>query len=366
MRRQVSITEAVDQAKAEADENTALVRSQRRETDLKRELKARTTEVDELRTLLSNISQVKPEDMTVVPWAKPAKADKTHHGTAVLMLSDLHLDEVVKPLEVRYRNAYDRHIAELRLERVAHAAVMLLKDYVAGIKLDGLVVALLGDIITGVIHDELARTNDSPVPATIAHWVPILAGMLTYFADELGVPIHVPTVDGNHDRSYMKTPSKQRAESSNAWIIYNWLAQLLREDERITFNISVSPDNELKVYDTKFLLTHGDGFRSAGGVGGIYPSMLKYLMRAHEIYDFDVALMGHWHTTTWHRDAYINGSLKGYDQYAMQNRFYPEAPKQSLFIVTPEHGVTTQMSVLAARSNEGWQRKAKSFIKAHE
>jgi predicted phosphodiesterase len=353
------LEDEMEAARKAAEENTALAKEKRKTAEQAKVIKHLSSRNEELESLLGHISQIHPEDFTVVPWSKPSKKDATHHGTAVLMLSDLHLDEVVNPLEVRYRNGYNREIAEMRLARVGNGLVKLLKDYVAGIVLDGVVVALLGDIITGTIHDELARTNEAPVAATIAHWVPILAGLLQHLADELNVPVHVPTVDGNHDRYYQKTPSKQRTESSNAWIIYSWLADTLRNDPRITFNISVSPDNELKVYDTKFLLTHGDGFRSAGGVGGIYPSMLKYLMRAHEIYDFDMALMGHWHQLLWGPDFVVNGSLKGLDEYALGNRFRPERPQQAMFIVTPENGVTNRQNVFADSDDESWMKKRK-------
>lgn len=113
----------------------------------------------------------------------------------------------------------------------------------------------------------------------------------------------------------------------------------------------------MQVYDTDFLLAHGDGFRSQGGVGGLYPSMLKYLLRLHELYDFDVALFGHWHSTHWHRDAYINGTTKGIDEYALGLGFKDERPSQSLFVVTPEHGVTSKREIFAATLAEGWQPK---------
>jgi predicted phosphodiesterase len=322
------------------------------------------TRVGELEHLLDRIAQVRPEDMAVPPWLRPAKATGQHRGTAVLMLSDLHLDEVVDLHEMDGLNRYDRDIAEARLERVVNGTVSLMQDYVAGLDLDGIVVALNGDIITGDIHDELARTNTAPVPATIAHWVPRLASALTHLADAFG-NVFVPTADGNHDRTYKKTPAKQRAESSNAWIIYNWLADTLRHDDRIKFSISTAPAQRFDVYSTRFLLTHGDAFRSAGGVGGLYPSMLKYLLRMHQLYstardDFDVALLGHWHQYLTGKDFVVNGSLKGYDEYARSGGFTFERPQQALFVVTPENGITQSMPVFADDPvAEGWRRRPK-------
>lgn len=321
--------------------------------------KASAARVGELEGLLAQLSQVHPGDLASVPWSKPKRRDHTHHATAVLLLSDLHLDEVVSPLEMRHKNAYDRRIAEMRLETVVNSTVELLQHYTAGVQLDGLIVALLGDIITGIIHAELERTNEAPVMSTIAYWVPKLAGALEHLADALGVPVYIPTVVGNHDRSYMKPSSKQRSESSHAWVIYSWLADTLRHRDDITFNIAVSEHNEVQVYDTRFLLEHGDGFRSAGGIGGLYPSMLKHLFKMHDLYDFDVSLMGHWHSTHWHYDAFVNGSLKGFDQYALSGGFHDEGPSQSLFTVTPERGVDLMRRVHAATPAEGWQKESR-------
>lgn len=311
------------------------------------------TRLSELEELLDRFSYVTAEDTKVPKWlSMPSGKNKQHHATPVLMLSDLHLDEVVDLQEMDGMNAYDRAIAERRLHRIVEGMVKLLKRYVSGVEFDGVFIALLGDIITGVIHDELARTNEAPPAASIAHWVPVLASALVWLADELDVPIHVAPVDGNHDRFYGKTPSKQRAESSLAWIIYNWLADHLRDDPRITFSITVSNEQLASVYDTTLLLSHGDSFRSSGGVGGLYPSMLKWLLRRHDLYtttkrDFDYALIGHWHQTLWGPDFFVNGSLKGYDQYAKSAGFGFEIPQQQLFIVTPERGVVQRLSVHA-------------------
>lgn len=307
--------------------------------------------VDELEFLLDRYSTIKPADQKVPKWLKPKPRKRVHRATPVLMLSDLHLDEVVDLHEMDGLNEYTREIAHARFERTINQTIDLLSQYTAGVHYDGMVVPLLGDNITGVIHDELERTNEAPPAASIVHWVPTLASGLTALADEYG-RVYVPCVDGNHDRFYKRTPKKQRAESSLAWVIYNWLADHLRGDDRITFGISTSPEQLIDVYDTTFLLTHGDGFRSAGGVGGIYPSLLKFLLRAHDLYsarkrDFDVCLMGHWHQPKWGEDFVINGSLKGYDEYAKDSKFKFSTPSQLLFTVTPEFGLDMRREVFA-------------------
>ena len=334
-----------------ARQDRLIYEHQREKKQWRRDSAALQGEIERLAGLLDRYTVVNPKDLKPAPWlmAKPKRG--VHHGTAVLLLSDLHLDEVVDLAEMQGVNEYNRVIAEKRFWNVIEAIIKLRRDYIAGIEFDGIVIALIGDIITGVIHDELARTNEKPVPASIAHWVPILCAGIKRLADVFG-KVFVPCVDGNHDRTFHRIPSKQRAESSYAWIIYNWMADHLRDDERITFRITPAADQIVKVYDTTFLLSHGDQFRSQGGVGGIYPALLKWLLRAHELYsnmgqDFDYALLGHWHQLKWLDDCIINGSLKGYDEYAITNKFKFERPQQALFVVTPERGVTTRLEVHA-------------------
>ena len=319
----------------------------------KNQLTAARMEVEETAELLERFGHFDSAHAVTPDWVTHhVSGGKKHHATAVLMLSDLHLDEVVNKAEMDGINEYNRAIAEVRLHRVVESTVKLLKRYVAGVEIDGLVLAILGDIITGVIHDELARTNEAPPSASVVYWVPLLASAIKYLRDQLQVPIHVPAVDGNHDRFYGKPHHKQRALTSLAWIIYNWLADHLDGEEGITFNLTQSAEQVVSVYNTRLMLSHGDSFRSQGGIGGLYPSLLKWLLRRHDQYastsqDFDYALIGHWHQSLAGQDFFVNGSLKGYDEYAKALGFKFEVPKQHLFIVTPERGITGRYEVHA-------------------
>lgn len=317
----------------------------------RRQLSAEQERADTLERLLERYVVADPASMVVPAWLEKPKRARKHRATALLLLSDLHLDEVVAPAEINGVNAYNRTIAWGRLRSVVDGTIKMCDQFVGGVELDGIVVAMLGDVLTGDIHDELSRTNEAPTMASVTHWVPLVASALKRLADHFG-NVFVPCVDGNHDRFYKKIAAKQRAESSVAWVFYNWVAAMCADDRRITFKITPAPEQVVKVYSTRFLLTHGDGFRSAGGVGGIYPSMLKFLLRKHSQFadtgqPWDVALMGHWHQYLTGPDFIVNGSLKGYDEYAARNGFGFELPRQALAIVTPERGVTMQMPVYA-------------------
>lgn len=319
---------------------------------LRREVANVVTAKEGVERRLATIETIQARNLGVADWvARPLPGKGEHRGTPVLMLSDLHLDERVSVAEMDGLNSYNREIAEQRLERVIESTIEMMHTYVAGLTLDGIVVALNGDIITGDIHEELMKTNQAPVPATIVHWLPILAGALTRLADAFG-RVQVFCTDGNHDRTTKKIQKKKRAETSNAWIVYNVLAMLLEDDERITIEVSKAPEIVFDIYDTTFLQTHGDAFKGGGGVGGIWPPMMRWLKSKQNVRKFDIALIGHWHQLIYGQGIFVNGSLKGYDEYAMSLGFGFERPQQMLFVVTPENGVTHRLNVFADSKRE--------------
>jgi predicted phosphodiesterase len=322
---------------------------------LRRELGRAGDEVARMERILGRITQLKSADQRIPKWVDPKRRRSEHHAIPFLVLSDLHLDEVVDPYEMDGLNAYNRVIAEARLDRVINGTVEVCRTYTAGLTFDGIVVALGGDIITGNIHEELADTNEAPVPATIVYWVPLLASALTRLADEFG-KVFVPCVDGNHDRTGKRIRYKQRAENSFAWIIYHFLAELLRNDDRITFSISKAPEQVFPVYGTRFLLTHGDDPKGGGGIGGVLVPIKRWLAKKAKVRQFDIAVIGHWHQLTYAPGLFINGSLKGYDEYARGHAFEFERPQQLLFFVTPENGVTMRTSIFGD-DTRGHERK---------
>lgn len=292
------------------------------------------------------------------PPAWLARKPKKHNRIATLctILSDTHFDEVVDPAEVDGRNAYDRSIAEQRLERYFTGVVNLARHYLAGLTYDGIVVMLAGDLISGDIHEELSETNEGTALETVLHWTERIAAGLGLLADEFG-KVHVPVVVGNHGRRTRKPRAKRRARDNFDWLIGQMLARHFANDDRVTFTIPDSTDVLVPVHDTTFLLTHGDQVAGGGGIGGIWPPLMRMVAKKQTRYDFDVLVCGHWHQLIMAPSSglIVNGSLKGYDEYAAVSNFVPERAQQALWTVAPGAGVTFSMPVFCdSRTEEGW------------
>lgn len=328
-------------------------------SSLKRENSQKRAEIDKLRELLDMIQKIEAEHNKPPAWASPQRDTNTHVGTINLLLSDLHLDEVVNLDEMEGLNTYDREIAEMRLTRCVERTIFLARDYISGVKYDGMSLMLGGDLISGFIHDELAETNEAPIPETVEYWLDPLSAAIGAFADEFG-HVRVSGVVGNHGRLTHKPRAKRRVTDNIDWLIYRLLMRDYKNDSRVTWQIPYSADTTVQIYNTQALLTHGDQFRGGSGIAGaLSPLMLgahRKAKRAMQIdKNFDFIVMGHWHTYAAFKNIVVNGSLKGYDEYAYTSNFDYEPPQQAFWLTTPEHGVTFSAPVLVQdRTQEGW------------
>jgi hypothetical protein len=68
--------------------------------------------------------------------------------------------------------------------------------------------------------------------------------------------------------------------------------------------------------------------------------------------DYDTMLIGHWHQYTHLGRLIVNGSLKGYDEYAYNSGFPFETPQQALWLTHPKYGITYRMPVYVDRVRE--------------
>ena len=313
-------------------------------------------ESERQRDTLERVAEASRRELKPPSWLarKPKKAERV--ATLWTVLSDLHLDEVVDPSEVDGRNAYDRAIAVQRMERYFSGVVKVSRHYLTGLTYDGVVCALGGDLISGDIHEELSESNEGTALETVLFWTERLAAGLALLADEFG-KVHVPVVVGNHGRRTRKPRAKKRARDNFDWLIGQMLARHFSGDDRVTFQIPDGTDALIQTYDSTFLLTHGDQVGGGGGIGGIWPPIMRMVAKKRVRYEFDTLVCGHWHNLIQaaSQGLIVNGSLKGYDEYAAISNFAPERAQQALWVVTPEHGTTFSAPVLVEnRREEGW------------
>ncbi len=112
-----------------------------------------------------------------------------------------------------------------------------------------------------------------------------------------------------------------------------------------------APDAQWTLYGTTFNLNHGDQFKGGSGISGVFSPLMLGMARKQKKQNaigqpFDVMMNGHWHQYIHTDSLIINGSIKGYDEFANMHNFNFEPPQQALFISHPEKRQTFRMPIL--------------------
>jgi hypothetical protein len=326
------------------------------------ELKRAQKELDRADNVRALLDRFDPVNLVVPDWTRtPTRAGAgRHRGMLTLQMSDTHFDEDVRADQVYGFNAYNRDIAMLRLRGLADKTILIGRDYFAGVDYDGVTILATGDVFSGDIHEELARTNQASLYQSCVFWVGQMTAFLTTLADEFG-QVHLAAAVGNHGRNSHKPIYKNRAFNNIEWLFWHWVADSLKADKRFTFDISDSLQSLVEVYDTRYSIEHGDEFKGGDGqVGALGPLKRGQLRGAQQRIamgkPMDWMVVGHFHQYMPPSQGLImGGSLKGYDEYAAGKHLRPEVPQQGLWVTTPERGPTVFAPVQPMnRKAEGW------------
>jgi predicted phosphodiesterase len=316
------------------------------------EADAKAAEADRFRALSAELH----ENAKAAPkWSVRVPAGRDSPGVPVLMLSDWHIGETVDPAQVHNANAFNAEVAEKRVKSVIDRVLHLAFHHVKTPEYPGIVVVLGGDFVSGWLHEELFRT-DWCAPTQAANWcVSRLHAALARLAEAFG-RVHAVCVPGNHGRLTRKPMAKGGAISCFDHAIYEALADRLRDDGRITWQIPASGDALFQVAGTRFLALHGHELGVKGGdglIGALGPIMRGAIKtgRAERSLgrDFDVLLLGHFHQPIWQPRSgiVVNGTLKGFDEYSRTQRYSYQPPVQTLFFVHPRFGPNLPFDVFA-------------------
>ena len=276
-------------------------------------------------------------------------------GMPMTIWSDWHWGETVDRRETGGLNEFNRGIAEERVCRLVERTLNILNNYGGAVPdYPGLWVLLGGDMVSGLIHDELIETNWGNIVEQAVEVSGAISGALSNLVAVFG-RVWVVGVCGNHGRTTAKLRAKGKALDSYDRAVYKSIERYFKGDERFTFIIPDNTDYLFEVYGHRFLLTHGDSLGTHGGDGiiGALGPIIRGATKLHRAEgqigrDFDTVVMGHWHQYIPRGDVgvLVNGCLKGYDEYARIFLRAPFArPTQALWIVSPQHGIAAQWGI---------------------
>lgn len=281
---------------------------------------------------------------------KPVKRYELKSGmreaAAVAMLSDVHADERVLKHETPVGNEYNPVIAERSIARFFLGYRWLLNFHRSAFQITDVTLWLGGDLMSGHIHDELKETTSgTSIEAVLWLRSRLIAGIDMLLEDTKIERLHIPCSYGNHGRNTVKPYRARGAAHSYEWLLYQWLASHYVNERRVTFLADPSAHQYMQVYDWDLHFHHGDETNYQGGVGGIMIPINKAVAQ------WDIARrchfhnFGHWHQYNNNGRITVNGSVIGYNAYAMSIKATPEAPQQAFYLLDSKRGKTCKSPI---------------------
>ena len=278
--------------------------------------------------------------------AKIAGKNSTSEATVVLVASDWHIEEKVGA-EVGDLNRYDLDIAKARASTFFAAGLRLIKLLQQDVKIHTAVLALLGDFITNQIHGaENAEKNALPPTDALVAAQNMLISGIQFLLDNSTLNLVIPCASGNHARTTLKTRFGSENGHSLEYLMFLHLAAWFRNEKRVTFIIPEGMHSYLKIYDTTIRFHHGHAVKYGGGVGGIYIPVNKAIAQWNKGRHADLDVFGHFHQLRDGGNFICNGSMIGYNSFALSIKADYEMPKQVLFLIDQKRGRTCTWPIL--------------------
>lgn len=278
---------------------------------------------------------------------EPKKGSGTSEGTVVAVASDWHNEEIVVPGAVSGLNEYNGDIFRARSTKFFQSLVRLVALLKQDIRIDTLVLALLGDFITNDIHGaENAEANSLfPTLALLRAQNAIISG-IQFILDNTDLRIVVPCHSGNHARTTQTTRFASENGHSLEYLMYCTLASHFRHEPRVEFIIPEGMHSYLRIYDMTLRFQHGHAIKYNGGVGGIYIPANKAISQWDRGIKADLDVFGHFHQLRDGGKFLCNGSLIGYNAFALAIKADYEPPRQLLFLIDKKRGRTCTWPII--------------------
>lgn len=277
---------------------------------------------------------------------EPQEASGTSEGTVVLVASDWHVEERVDPTKVSHLNEYDLDIAKARAEKFFRAGLRLTRLLQQDIKINTAVLALLGDFVSNDIHEEFPEVNQLQPMHAISFAQNLIVGGIEFLLENSKLKFVIPCHSGNHARTTRTTRFGTENGHSLEYLMYLHLQTHFRKEPRVEFRVSDGYHSYMDVYGKTIRLHHGHAINYQGGIGGIFIPAFKAISQWDKARQADLDIFGHFHQSKDGAKFICNGSLIGYNSYALSIKADYEPPKQTLLLLDKQRGRTCTWPIL--------------------
>lgn len=279
---------------------------------------------------------------TVPVLIPPSTTKKESEGVPLLCLSDWHAEEEVKPRTIGGKNKYNLDIAKKRATRIFQSFKNRCDELTDELTVRHVSVFLLGDFITGRIHEENIE-NALLLPLDAIQFAQeLLEGGIDFLLNHTPHTYSFFCKVGNHSRITRKVHASTEAGNSLEWGMYYSLMRRYHNEPRVQFHIEPSYLSVVKVLGTNVRFHHGHAVNYGGGVGGLIVPLRKAIHSWNATQRADLDVMGHYHQfkqfSTLHH--MVNGSLIGYNAFGERIKGTFEEPIQGFGLIHKKYGFT--------------------------
>jgi len=267
-------------------------------------------------------------------------------GVIVAPASDWHIEERVKPGAVNGRNKSNLELSRVKVKTYYASLLRLIRLHQQDITIHELIHPLLGDFISNDIHEEFAENNDLQPIEAILEAQNLIASGIEFLLSHSKLKITLPCHSGNHARTTKTIRMSSENGHSLEYFMYHSLAGYFRNEKRVKFLIAEGYHSYMTVFGKVLRFHHGHEVRYQGGVGGIYIPVNKAIAQWNKIRTADLDVFGHFHQLRDGGNFVCNGSLIGFNAFALRIKADFEDPKQALFLIDKNRGFTSKWPVL--------------------
>lgn len=267
--------------------------------------------------------------------------------SAVLVFSDTHVGQVVKPEQTLGMGGYDFEIFLRRLARLERSIFSILQDHTTS-RVPEIVVAMLGDML----HGNLSHAVEAGQVNTLFNQFYSAGHAIAQFLRNLSTiaPVRVHTAVGNHPRwgTQRKMPTDNRYSNLDHFL-YAYVAALLRDVPGVSIKLDEQPFSRFDVQGFHFLAGHGDTLRGGDKNLGIPNHAIGRNVSVHSQLAMrsgnpipNYYLVGHLHRQIslphCSGEFLVNGGFPGIDGYALAEAFNSSFPSQKFFLMHRKFG----------------------------
>lgn len=335
-------------------------------SNLKKKVKELTVENSINKIVGGIIKEAVPQVIISNPsYVAPSNKGKISEEL-ILVLSDLHADQVVKSSAVQGLEEFNFNVACNRAEVLIDSVISFTKNTLNSYQYDTINILMLGDFCNGEVHNaEQFNHFKNSLKASMAIGE-LLSNMILDLSQHFK-KVNVECVVGNHGRKMDGSGNhniNHRTPLLNYdYLTYSYAASRLHkliDSNVVNFNIPDSYSSILSIQDHNIHISHGHNIR---GVGAGFYGLTKKTAKMNSLMagfnkKIDYYFIGHFHQSSSIPESnstiFMSPAFIATDEFALNSLYACSTPSQFLCSIGKKRGITWRMPIMLRPPVDNW------------